>query len=126
MHIRRPALSLASLFLAELVSAEVNANNPQQLGVVHVQARGAGTDEVRAANWTQTSLDTEEDEDLPAFYYEDGLDENFVEPYELRKRDIWKRAMGPTWKSAPTLSNSKVKAGVGAMQITITGPDSVL
>ena len=39
---------------------------------------------------------------------------------------LWKRAMGPAWTGASTLKTSKLRSQVSAMQLTVTGLDSVL
>ena len=39
---------------------------------------------------------------------------------------LWKRAMGPAWTGASTLKTSKLRTQVSAMQLTVTGLDSVL
>lgn len=49
----------------------------------------------------------------------DMLDEN-------AEGHMWKRAMGPAWTGKSVLRTNKLKSGVSAMQLTVTGLDSVL
>jgi len=39
---------------------------------------------------------------------------------------LWKRAMGPAWTGKSILKTNKLKSQVSAMQLTVTGLNSVL
>lgn len=45
---------------------------------------------------------------------------------EEEELHLWKRSMGPSWKSKPTLRQNKVSAGVSAMQLTVVGRNTIL
>jgi len=111
---------LLAITLAICLSKPTEANTHERMAL---HKRDAGND------MTDFYLDTmpATNDTLLELVGNDAMDENYyasdVEPEEGH---LWKRAMGPAWTGKSVLKTNKLKSQVSAMQITVTGLNSVL